>query len=382
VSGETELPVRRPNSTSRIAHLDGLRGLAVVLVFLHHFAVPVLIGPPGSVGAYAVVTLTLTFAGVDLFFVLSGYLIGGILIDNRNSPCLFKTFYLRRSARILPLAFLFIGFVFIAIRMNWFNPSIEGSVFPWWVYASFTSNFWSAYVQDWGFRPLSLLWSLAIEEQFYAVAPLVVWWIRPAALPHALLVTIVLAPILRMACCFFGDAGRFAAHFLPFCRMDSLAMGMLVSWALRDEATLAALQRHSRWIVRVTVLAFLSLALLTKWRVAPGHLALATWGYSAISLACAGSLLLLELNPRSNASAVLGRPAIAWVGRLSYFIYLFQTVLVGLAISVIFSHRLAITPAQSIWQLGVGLLVFIAAAVASWNLFETPLINLARRFRY
>ena len=159
-------------------------------------------------------------------------------------------------------------------------------------------------------------------------------------------------------------------------------MGMLVAWALRDQVVVTALRRHMRSIVGVTALAFVSLAFLTKWRVAPGHPALASWGYTAISLACAGTLLLLELEPRSIAARILARPSIAWVGRMSYFTYLFQTILVGLLISFIFHGRLAVEPAHSALQIVVGFLAFYTVAVLSWNWFEAPLINLARRCRY
>jgi len=93
-------------SSTRVRYLDGLRGIAIGFVLIHHFVVPLLGNVPGSPGAYAAAILTLSYSGVDLFFVLSGYLIGGILLDHRESPRLFTMFYVRRAARILPLAVL------------------------------------------------------------------------------------------------------------------------------------------------------------------------------------------------------------------------------------------------------------------------------------
>jgi peptidoglycan/LPS O-acetylase OafA/YrhL len=366
----------------RVAHLDGLRGIAVLLIVLHHFIVPLFNGPPGSLQAYAAASLSLTFAGVDLFFVLSGYLIGGILFDNRSSPRLFTTFYVRRAARILPLAFMFVGFCFAAYRNCWFSSTVEGPLFPSWVYLLFVSNFWSAALGEWGFRPLSLLWSLAIEEQFYLVAPFAICWLRPATAPRVLILAIVLAPLFRIVMCAFGDAGKFATHFLPFCRMDALALGVLVAWLMRQPEWSAALRERYVWLVGATAALGVSLMLLTKWRVAPGSLALATWGYSAIAFACAGGLLLLELFPRSLVARLLSLFPLTLIGRLSYFAYLFQTLVVGVAVSLFFSGRFAVANPDTTGQLAVGVVTLFLTAWASWQFVESPILSMARRFRY
>src|SRR4051794_27800973 len=94
--------------SGRIAELDGLRGVAILLVVLFHYFVQHLQTQPGSLPAYAMKYLSISWIGVDIFFVLSGYLLGGILMDRRASENYFRVFYLRRALRIFPLYMLFL----------------------------------------------------------------------------------------------------------------------------------------------------------------------------------------------------------------------------------------------------------------------------------
>src|SRR6266446_4286628 len=93
-------------SSLRVPELDGLRGIAILLVIVWHYAVELFAREPGSTAAYGLAVLRLSWSGVDLFFVLSGFLIGGILIDNRGARNYFRVFYFRRVCRIVPLYYL------------------------------------------------------------------------------------------------------------------------------------------------------------------------------------------------------------------------------------------------------------------------------------
>jgi peptidoglycan/LPS O-acetylase OafA/YrhL len=155
----------------RLLHLDGLRGIAIGLVLIHHFVVPLFGNVPGSPGGYLGAAFTLSYTGVDLFFVLSGYLIGGILLDHRDSPRLFATFYIRRATRILPLAAVCIAVILGSQAIGLYAAPEGGRPWPTAVYLLFATNLSMVRANDWGYRPLSHLWSLAIEEQFYLLAP-------------------------------------------------------------------------------------------------------------------------------------------------------------------------------------------------------------------
>src|SRR5205807_122299 len=159
----------------------------------------------------------LSWSGVDLFFVLSGYFIGGILLDHRSSPQLPRTFYVRRAVRIPPLYYLTLAVTLLgAARL--FPASF--TLFPGWVYATFLTNFALSWQNAWDWYPLSVLWSIAVEEQFYLGAPWIVRWIPPARLPVLMLFLIGLAWLLRVTVLHLYPGQNLAGHVLMPMRMD------------------------------------------------------------------------------------------------------------------------------------------------------------------
>jgi peptidoglycan/LPS O-acetylase OafA/YrhL len=164
---------------NRIAELDGVRGVAIGLVLIWHYFANGIVAPvEGTWLAHLKSMLGLTWSGVDLFLVLSGFLIGGILLDAKDSPNFFRTFYARRAFRILPLYFILIvlfieGWLLnrsgIATPLRIFNAYI-----PVWTYPLFVQNFAMVWRGSFGAAWLALTWSLAIEEQFYLLLPLVI----------------------------------------------------------------------------------------------------------------------------------------------------------------------------------------------------------------
>lgn len=199
-------PSRHPPDSSavtdramRIPELDGLRGLAILSVlFWHygHYYEPA----PGSIGAWLPPLLRLAWSGVDLFFVLSGFLIGGILIAHRKATNYWRVFYVRRACRIFPLYFAVLAAFVLATATIGPQPSnwLLKQEPPFWTYPVFLQNFGMAYYNSFGSDFLGPTWSLAVEEQFYLVLPFVVLLVRPGALPWVLGGLICLAPMLRM----------------------------------------------------------------------------------------------------------------------------------------------------------------------------------------
>src|SRR5271156_520252 len=161
----------------RIPQLDGLRGLAILLVMIWHF-----IATPNATHqtlfARAVTDVfRLTWSGVDLFFVLSGFLIGGILIDAKDARNYFRTFYMRRVFRILPIYFLLV-LLYLLVWTAATGPRASlvetlGRPMPWFLYFTFTQNFWLAH-HSWDLVYLAATWSLAVEEQFYLILPAII----------------------------------------------------------------------------------------------------------------------------------------------------------------------------------------------------------------
>ena len=169
------------------------------------------------------------WTGVDLFFILSGYLLGGILLDNRSSAGYFSTFYMRRAFRILPLYWLLLAISFA-----------DPITCPYrWQYLTFTQNFAWASGDSAACGPTSLTWSLDVEEQFYLLLPLLIRFVPAPILPRIFLCLIGAAPICRAILVhFYGNA--LSAYALLPGRMDALFAGTLIAWIVRQPDLMAS----------------------------------------------------------------------------------------------------------------------------------------------
>ena len=175
----------------RTRALDVLRGIAILMVLIHHYS-------PNSVMPGRFVRLTETFwSGVDLFFVLSGFLIATILLENVNATNYFKVFYIRRSARILPLYWLLLFVVGLLIysQPTFFDAKVDNHL-PLWSYMVFIQNFLYLKRGYWNDPWLDVTWSLALEEQFYIFLSVAIKWTNKNTLAILSIVLIILAPIL------------------------------------------------------------------------------------------------------------------------------------------------------------------------------------------
>lgn len=365
-------PFRLP---ARITALDGLRGIAIGLVLAHHYVQLNL--PSDQPWARTVGrVLHLTWSGVDLFFVLSGFLIGGLLIDHRESPRLGRVFYARRSLRILPLYYVTLAVLVFRLHVG------DYALVPLWMYASFTANLGMAQISAWDTSFLSVIWSLAIEEQFYLFAPWLVRGIAPARLPWALLGLVGLSWACRVTVRAFDPTG-FGSHLLTPCRMDGFGFGMLVAWAIRSPAARAAL---ARWFPRWWLPVALTLPLLVTLNVADARIGdwhLPLYGYTALGLFYAAVVYTVVVTRPRRLVALLSWAPLVSLGQLSFFIYLWHMIVfhalrrhyVGAADIVLDS------PAKSAFVLAC-IAVTWGLAWLSWRLFEGPLVRLGQRYAY
>ncbi len=362
--------------------LDGLRGVAIAAVLIHHYVIPMLDGTPGSPGAYVGAALRLTYTGVDLFFVLSGFLIGGILLDHRESPALLPVFYLRRFARIVPLAFLCIAVTLGAQAAGWYGAPEGGEPWPVAVYAFFATNLWMAGTLDWGYRPLAALWSLGIEEQFYLVAPWLVLSVPHPRMPRLLLALLIIAPLFRVGVTLQHSDWAFAACLLPMGRTDCIGAGFWVAWAVRDPAARAWCERRRRLLFGAMLCASAGMLTLTRLGASNASGTMALGGYSVVAAFYALILLFTVIPTQTFWTRLLAFAPLRQLGRWSYFVYLFQGLAVGLTAGVLFHHRLAVISPASWLQLAVGLAGLLLAAGLSFRFFETPLLRWGQRHSY
>jgi len=327
----------------RISQLDGLRGIAVLLVFVYH-----------------ALHVPLCWAGVDLFFVLSGYLITGILLhlkETRSAGGYWRPFYARRLRRIVPPYLGFIAVVSLFFAVPWRN--------IWYWYCFGIANIAGAFGKD-IFRPFVPLWSLAAEEQFYLVWPLVVLLASPRILKRIAIGIIVGAPLLRML---FTPV--FSKHTPIYCltpfRADLLACGALIAvcgapdpqWNLRRRRAAAY-----TFVAAGSVL--LGLSVLHRFRLTANSVLFNGLAYSLI-VAIFGSALIQTLTlTKGPLHALLTARPLRFMGTISYTFYLYQAPVI-----------------QKIGTRGHSPLATATAAFAvtglisavSWRFFESPILK-------
>jgi len=363
--------------------LDGVRGLAIALVMLFHFSI--LMHPDGTAERIWMGLARMGWSGVDLFFVLSGHLITGILLQTRGSPGYYRSFYARRALRIFPLYYAVV-FVSLVILPRIDHPevrsigSVAGDELWYWAYLS---NWKLAQAGRFRHAILDISWSLSIEEQFYLVWPLVVSLCRRRGL-------LVLCPLLmagalglRMTLLSRG-AAPLTAYVLTPCRIDALAAGALLAAMLATEKGRLRARRLALPVL-VGAAMVLGVVILLQGGNQYGPL-MQRGGYSALALLfAAGLAVLLTGSPASPGARLLAGRWLRVLGRLSYGLYLvhlplrsFLRALIGGAegLPVLLGSRLpalvVFMAACTVGSLGVAWL--------SFKVLEAPFLALKRFF--
>lgn len=300
--------------------------------------------------------------GVDLFFVLSGYLITGILLDTRQSRSYFRNFYVRRCLRIWPLYSLILLFMFVVVPL--LRPSVATSVFarssPWWAYPLFLQNF---IIPDptGATGPLGVTWSLAIEEQFYIIWAVLVRFCSNARLRIIALAVIGLSPALRL----YLSLHQFDLYSNVFCRLDGLMAGGLLALAIRrSKAFLPTRFVRLAWLSLGVVfpLVFMTETLHARWVT-----------YSLSSAASSAFLYVSLFSTQKWFGWIMKSRALVYAGTISYSLYLLHRIPFDVAQSFRFDGH-------PVFALLVGFLASFVLAILSWNLVEKPFLGLKQFF--
>jgi peptidoglycan/LPS O-acetylase OafA/YrhL len=349
--------------------LDGLRGIAILAVLLFHLGGKL----PGLHFEFA---SQYGWAGVDLFFVISGFLITGILLGSVDSEHYFRNFYMRRVLRIWPLYFALLAFVFVLLP--WAVPTLRARIFaqchPWQSYLLFVQNF---FVRDFGIGPVGVTWSLAIEEQFYLVWPLLIFVLPRRALPFVLGGVIVLSPVIRGIAQWHG-ATPTNLYTRTLFRLDAISAGaLLATWAGTAEFRRAT---SARIAISCTAAGFVACAITIG--LMPASAVCANLRFSALAFLCFGlvtSALLAE--PSSLFYKSLTVPWLRYTGKICFGLYLLHVTV----FDVLAPERLAFLGAGWAGNLAVLLVDFAAVfllAWCSWKFFESPILAWKRKFEY
>ena len=321
-------------------------------------------------------------AGVDLFFVLSGYLITGILFETRDRPTYYRTFYARRTLRIFPLyyASLAVFYGLGPLLMQWaqHQASIGEVIRPASQHYAWTYLLnWPIGLYGWRFAPelLQHFWTLSIEEQFYLAWPLIVRTFNRRRLM-----------VVCAALTLFSLAARLvlhnldmdsAAHRWTFCRMDSLAIGAFVALCQRDEQGWLRLQRIT---TQVSVIASIGLALVAAFP--HSAFSLSTIDITLRGLLFGGVLaILIDAPATSLAHKSASAPILRFFGKYSYCLYVVHQP-VSLVLrkgGVTFDRLTGMLHNQALAIVAVNTAAFaisIALAYLSWHAFEKHFLKL------
>lgn len=375
----------------RIIVLDGLRGVAILMVLVLHFT---LMGPGPGLETAILRTAELGWVGVDLFFVLSGFLITGILWDSRGQDGYFVRFYARRTVRIFPLyyAFLIGVMVILPALVDSYAAEYAARDNRIWLW-TYLSNVLMAR-EGWEGVPshTTHLWSLAIEEQFYLLWPLVVWRANWRGLVGVCVAVIVASPLIRLGLNASGALPAAAYTMLP-ARMDGLAAGALLALVVRRDYTALQLNRWGRWLLLGAVTGLTAMVLYGRTEGWGGLLpaleqSVQVGGYSLIAMACGGFLLYAITAPSGSVvRAVLGTRSLRLMGQYSYGLYVLHVPIRNLM-----RDRLVVAGGlPRLWgsQLPAQVLLMVVAiaaswgiALISWHLYEKHWLRLKRRFPY
>lgn len=371
----------------RIPELDGLRGLAILLVLVWHYFVGQVLSSDFPIMDQLMKTpLSITWSGVDLFFVLSGFLIGGVLMDFRTSPSFFKTFYIRRLCRIVPPYYALIGLFVVAALLGLTDQSQFDWLFhplhPLWSYATFTQSFVMLSSLQLGGSWFGVTWSLAIEEQFYLVLPLIVYACSPRNLPFLLAALVLLASALRVLIVFAWPDRSPVNYILMPCRADSLLLGVLAAWAVRVPAVLENLKSKSRWLYCVLGALFCGVAVIGFGRQAFVSTFMSVFGYAWLAAFYVVVLLICVVEKNGVVSWVCRNSPLRRLGVISYGVYLLHQPISGLCHGFLRGAAPRITDLNSGGVTLLALLFTLALARLSYVFFEKPIIDFGHTYRY
>jgi len=372
----------------RVPELDGLRGCAIGLVLLYHFyLIPAAGTTPGTFWAYVSVPGRLAWSGVDLFFVLSGFLIGGILLDEKFSPNYFRAFYARRFFRIIPmytLALLFFYGVALLVHLGYANGFVWmlTSQLPWPSYALFLQNFWMVLRDTLGPLTLGVTWSLAIEEQFYLTLPLLVRVFDRRKLILAVISGIALAPVFRVAIHFMGPHYRQGIAVLMPCRADALLLGVASAIMMRTPAAVEFIRCRRRELLLVTGLLCLGFVWLTLYSPYTTQIPMLTFGFTLIA-AMYACFLLYGINfPQTVIGKFLKLRWLRSLGLIAYGLYLLHFPVLAIFFGLKWGREPFISSVSSGVFSTLALAVTILICALSWVYFEKPLVKLGHRISY
>ena len=368
------IPIKK--NSNRIEVLDGIRGIAILLVVLFHYINnPLWFNYSNNIIIKILKNTTyFGWVGVDLFFVLSGFLIGGILLRNRQSTKYFSTFYTRRVLRIIPVYFLLlILFYILQFSIGDEHYYIFRKPLPAWSYFTFTQNIFMGLRGHFGSEGLTPTWSLAIEEQFYLLCPLLIWLVNPRYLIYVLIGAICAAPVFR-----YFSSNWYQSYTWFTSRMDSLSFGVLCVYLYNKDSFKEFVTKYKAGIaIFVSLLGFLIFLLEVLFG------SLGVLKHDIFALFFSGLIIISLSQPESLFAKALRFKWLNLLGLISYSLYLFHDLFNGLFQQIFLKHLNPVL--NNLNDVLVSIFALAASLLFSSILYlfvESPAIKFGKTFTY
>jgi peptidoglycan/LPS O-acetylase OafA/YrhL len=376
----------KPVLHDRAQELDGLRGIAVTLVIAFHVFKRAAYFTNHPVLLFISSVTGVGWLGVDIFFVLSGYLITSILLHTKDHSGYFQKFYMRRALRIFPLYITFI--TVILVLMPFLNPTFTRQIpaaLPYLLLyqQNWMSIFGAVHLDAY----LAATWSLAIEEQFYLIWPTVVYLCSRETLTRISIGVILLSIAARILGVYFWDDPQQLAVFFyynTFTRFEQLIFGALLAIAFTDPLWRERLRKVSWPTFVLSLAAFVILCVSLFPGVIPyySNIPLTLYGYTLIAIFSAALIyILVSYPPQSWIRKLFRNPITAFLGKYSYAMYLLHMPVALLLLEPLYDTRVR---GWKMYLLYIALTygITILGSLVTWHVLEKHMLALKKYFEY
>jgi len=365
----------------RIPELDGVRGIAILMAMSFHIPPHAALFFDSPLAKFFYSISQMGWAGVDLFFVLSGFLITNILLEKKGQKNYFRNFYMRRVLRIFPVYYLCLTILFIAGFYDSTATGESNSSIMLWFYS---------YMHNWLFALGSgqvlyfgHFWSLAIEEQFYLFWPFVVYYADQKLLTKIGGIAIVGALLLRIYFVFIqGQTSLINTfpYFSTVARIDSLLIGAMVAIGFRSITSIEGLTKDAQKGLALSAIIVMACILVQPASPLYNNGAMLTVGFSGLALLTAALIILLLNKNESNFARRIFRSRIlTFFGKYSYALYVFHWPVTSYFVEYFLKKGYQGFVPWVVFIVGAFTITLILALL-SWNLMEKPILGLKRYF--
>ncbi|MEO9167950.1 MAG: acyltransferase [Aestuariivirga sp.] len=360
--------VKTEIADQRIPALDGVRGFMTIVVMISHYFGEVQHGFQALMGGWIAVTM---------FYVLSGFLIARLILQKGEHANFFKVFYIRRVCRTFPIYFVCVALISAITGLWHFHESYENMHFPLTAYLTFTQNFWMANTGSIGEQWLSPTWTLALEEQFYILAPALILLVPRQHLLKLLVTMMGFAVMARIWVLDFSSLNAFAAAVLLPTKLDVLVAGVLAAVLLR--------QNWINWskldeFLRILPIPLLLLTTVLKLVAGENGKLFLIFGPFLISSACAAFLMSL-VRGAPEAKRFQGK-IFGFFCNISYAVYLTHLLVLGLMHNLLLGTAPDVANSTQILVTIAAMPVTVGLSYVLTKFVEAPITNFGRSFKW